>query len=209
MVKNFFMNFLFLISFLLIQQSVALAETIPTERLAEGDLIFQKSQSQQSKAILEATGSEWTHVGILLKHKQAWFVAEAVQPVKETPIDTWIARGRNHEYKIFRFPLLQASQLPLLYKTLNSYMGKNYDIYFEWTDDLIYCSELTYKVFQTVTGSGIGTLQKMKELRLNGPYVKALIQKRLTDTGRTLNPEELILTPISQMMDPRLIFIQD
>ena len=45
--------------------------------LQHGDLIFHKSQSPQSKAIFEATGSEWSHVGILVKNKNTWYVVEA------------------------------------------------------------------------------------------------------------------------------------
>lgn len=178
--------------------------------LMVGDIIFQKSQSTQSKAIQEATGSEWSHVGILVKNsKGVWYVAEAVQPVKTTELTAWIARGKNKSYRVYRHPQFKASQVANLYNALKKYEGFNYDIYFEWSDARIYCSELVYKVFSQVMGTKIGQLQKFKDLKLDGPYVQALIKKRYTDLGKPLNVEESIVTPVSQMQDSQLILVRD
>lgn len=180
-----------------------------TNLLADGDIIFHKSQTQQAAALREATGSEWTHVGILVQNKtnRAWYVAEAVGPVKTTPLKDFIARGKNKEYRIYRDiffnPKTMTDKLVSAIKKYN----KPYDIYFEFTDERTYCSELVYKAFNDAMGKPVGTLQKMKEMRLNGPYVKALIKKRLTDTGRKLNPEEPIITPVNQMLDKNLKLI--
>lgn len=175
--------------------------------LAEGDLIFQKSQSYQAPAIAEATDSPWSHVGVIVKQADKWFVAEAIQPVTVTELSRWVLRGQDKEYIVFRHKNMSSKLLPQLYAELKKYQGMNYDIYFEWSNERIYCSEFVYKVFEKVLGRGIGTIQKMKEMNLNGPRVKELIQRRLTDLGKTLNPEELILTPISQMRDPHLEMI--
>ena len=35
--------------------------------LREGDLIFQETQSDQATALLAATGSAWTHVGVFFR----------------------------------------------------------------------------------------------------------------------------------------------
>ena len=59
-----------------------------------------------------------------------------------------------------------------------------------------------------VTGFELGRVQKMKEMRLDGPYVKALIEKRLTDIGKELDLEEDIVTPISQMQDDEVTLIE-
>lgn len=176
----------------------------PTLLLKEGDLIFQKSQSAQSSAIVEATGSEWSHVGIVIKNQEQWSVAEAIQPVTITPLLTWIQRGKNQEFKVFRYPELKDSMIPALYTLLKKNLGTNYDIYFEWNDERLYCSEFVHKVFRELTGSGVGQIQKMKDLNLEGPAVKELIRIRLTDLGKTLNLEEPVLTPIRQMRDSRL-----
>jgi uncharacterized protein YycO len=173
-----------------------------------GDIIFHESQSNQSKAIREATDSRWSHVGMLFEKKGKWFVAEAVQPVKLTPLSSFIARGKNREYRVYRLPNLSEEQKLALRNEAASYLGQNYDIYFEWSDDLIYCSELVYKVFQKVTGVEIGSVQQYRDLKLDGPYVKELIRRRLTDTGRALQPEEYIVTPASQVEDDDLVLVK-
>ncbi|MFN3697317.1 MAG: YiiX/YebB-like N1pC/P60 family cysteine hydrolase [Pseudobdellovibrio sp.] len=180
-----------------------------TRLFADGDIIFHKSKSQQSAALREATGSEWTHVGILLKNKTdgAWYVAEAIGPVKATPLKDFIARGQKKEYRVYRNTFFNPKTMKDKLISAIQKHNKPYDIYFEFTDEKTYCSELVYKAFYEVIGKNIGTVQKMKEMRLDGPYVKALIKKRLTDTGRKLNPEEPIITPVSQMIDKNLKLI--
>lgn len=176
--------------------------------MVEGDIIFQKSQSSQSAAIQEASGSPWSHVGLVVKNNGQTYVAEAVQPVRLTPLDQFIARGRGKEFIIKRFVFFDSEKMtPNLYAVIKKYIGKDYDIYFEFSDDRIYCSELIYKVFKEVTGQEVGTVQKFKDMRLDGPYVQKLIQERLTSIGKALNPEEPIITPISQLKDDNMVMI--
>lgn len=49
-----------------------------------GDLIFQTSQSSQSRALQIATKSKYSHMGIIYKNDDETYVYEAVQPVKLT-----------------------------------------------------------------------------------------------------------------------------
>lgn len=181
---------------------------IDTTTLKEGDIVFIQSQTQQAAALREATESLWTHVGILIKNKSGWQIAEAIGPLKTTPLKDFIGRSKNGAFEVYRFKFFDPTTMrDSLMANLPKY-NKPYDIYFEWSEDMIYCSELTYKVFLDVTGHEMGRIQKMKDMRLDGPYVKALIKKRLTDTGRELDPEEPILTPVSQMVDPNMVLVQ-
>ncbi len=167
----------------------------------DGDLIFHQSQSAQSKAIHEATGSAWSHVGLLFEDSGAWYVAEATQPVRVVTLKSFIARGRGNHYRTYRLPGLTSAQKQVLRDEVGKMIGGDYDLYFEWSDDLIYCSELVFKAYMKATGVEIGTLQKFKDMKLDGPYVKELIRRRIQNTGRTLNLEEPIVTPVSQMQD--------
>lgn len=176
--------------------------------LQVGDLIFHKSVSDQSKALTEATESEWTHVGLLAQYQNQWFVAEAIGPVKMTPLNEFIRRGKNNEFRIYRFKHFNPQTMTQkLYSAIQK-LNKPYDIFFEFSNERTYCSELVYKAMLQVTGHEVGTIQKMKDMRLDGPYVKELIAQRLTETGRELNPEEPIITPISQMNEKDLILIR-
>lgn len=185
------------------------------EVIREGDLIFHKSRSMQSSAIREATGSPWSHVGIIIKKNSDWYVVEARNGVEATLLPQFIERGHNQEFKILRFKYyrnLAMKDLAMkidLHQILEKYKDKPYDIYFEFSDDRIYCSELTYKVMLELTGQEIGRVNKMKDLRLDGPYAKELIKRRLTDLGKELNLEEPIVTPISQMNDSDLEIVAE
>lgn len=172
-----------------------------------GDLIFHKSQTNQSKAILEATGSPWSHVGVLIENQGAWFVLEAVQPVRVVDLKSFIARGSKKHYRTYRLPSLTAQSREDLKAELMKSVGQSYDLFFEWSDDLVYCSELVYKAYFKVTGVEVGEVQTYSQLRLDGPFVRELIRRRLTFTGRNLNLDEPIVTPISQMNDKDLKLI--
>lgn len=189
------------ISALLLFTTLTIAGNAHAQTLKVGDIIFHKSQSQQAKAITEASGSEWTHVGIIVANAGKWYVAEAIGPVKATPLQDFINRGKNKEYKIYRFKHFNPKTMELALHNAIKRQNKPYDIYFEMSDTRTYCSELVYKAMREVTGQEVGTMQKFKDLKLTGPYVKALIKKRLTDTGRELDPNEPIITPISQMRE--------
>lgn len=66
--------------------------------LKDGDIIFQTSLSLQSKAIQFATDSKYSHCGIIFKNKGKYYVYEAIQPVKQTPLDKWIERGKDGKF---------------------------------------------------------------------------------------------------------------
>lgn len=210
--------FLALIGLLTLNTSAALAmgrgkpapEKPPqtSSRYAEGDIIFIQSQTDQSAALREATGSVWTHVGLMVKRNSKWFVAEAIGPLKETPLSEFIGRSRNKSYRIYRFKHFDAATMAAQMKAVLPKYNKPYDIYFEFSKERIYCSELTYWVMKDVTGFELGRIQKMHEMKLDGPYVKALIDKRLTEIGKELNLEELIITPVSQLNDEDLTLIE-
>ena len=59
----------------------------------EGDMVFQISKSKQSPFVALATGSVYTHCGIVIEKPDGLYVLEAVGPVKLTPLDAWKDRG--------------------------------------------------------------------------------------------------------------------
>lgn len=179
------------------------------QELKVGDIIFHKSRSQQSKAIKEASGSDWTHVGILISKNGEWYVAEAVGPVVSTKLTNFINRGKNKDYKIYRFKHFDADTMKTKLIEAIKQQNKPYDIYFEFSDEKTYCSELVYKAMLSVTGHELGQIQKFKDLKLDGRHVKDLIRLRLTEQSRELDPEEFIITPVSQMLDPNLTLIKE
>ena len=161
-----------------------------------GDLIFQTSQSAQSKAIRLATKSRYSHCGIVYKEGDNFYVFEAVQPVKRTPLDQWIARGKGGHYVIKRLKnadkVLTPDALKKMQQVGKTFTGKNYDLTFEWSDDRMYCSELIWKVYQRATGIEIGKLEKLSDFDLTSDVVKAKMKERY---GNNIPKDEVVISP--------------
>ena len=177
--------------------------------IKNGDLIFQTSRSGQSKAIQLATKSKYSHCGLIYKDGNDCYVFEAVQPVKRTPLDSWIARGQDGKYAIKR--LKNADQV-LTPKTLikmkqvgDQFNGKNYDRTFEWSDDRIYCSELIWKIYERATGIEIGKLEKLSNFDLTNEAVLKIMKERY---GNKIPTEEIVISPASIFDSELLITVK-
>ncbi|MFN0202780.1 MAG: YiiX family permuted papain-like enzyme [Bacteroidia bacterium] len=164
--------------------------------IQEGDLIFQTSLSSQSKAIQLATKSQYSHCGLIFKENGTCFVLEAVQPVKKTSLDKWIARGKNGHYVVKRLKnskdILTEAAKSKMKQAGQAFLGKDYDYTFEWNDDRIYCSELIWKVYKRGVGVEIGKLEKLKDFDLTSQAVKAKLKERY---GNKIPYEEEVISP--------------
>lgn len=164
--------------------------------LKNGDIIFQNSKSTQSKAIELATHSQYTHCGIIYIKDHEYYVLEAVQPVKITSLASFIARGNAGHYVVKRLKkskqLLTDSVLNNMKTIGNQFLGKDYDITFEWSDDKIYCSELVWKIYKRGAGVEIGKLATLKEFDLSNELVKRIMRKRY---GNNINYREKVISP--------------
>ena len=171
-----------------------------------GDIIFQISTSSQNEALQIATKSKYSHVGIIYKQSNQFFVFEAIQPVKLTPLSEWIKRGKNGHYIVKRLKdhksILTESVLNKMKQAGEKYKGKNYDVYFGWSDDRIYCSELVWKIYKEATDLEIGSLQKLSDFDLTHPIVKEKMKERYGD-----NPplDEDVIAPVS-IFDSNLLY---
>lgn len=157
----------------------------PKETIKEGDLIFQTSLSEQSEAIQLATKSKYSHCGVVFKKDNNFYVFEAVQPVKATPLKTWINRGKNGDFVVKRLvnseTLLTKENLEKLKKAAKKFDGKDYDLTFEWSDDKIYCSELIWKIYKNGIGIAISRTEKLKDFDLTHQKVLAKLKERYGD----------------------------
>ncbi len=170
--------------------------------VTEGDILFQTSASAQSKAIQLATKSPYSHVGILVSNGKTLQVLEAVQPVKFTPIKHWLNRGVGGHYIIKRpIKALSQEQLQKLRQDSRKYLGKPYDLTFEWSNDRIYCSELVWKLYQSSVGIELAPLAKLKEFDLSSSIVKAKMKERY---GNKIPFDEPVIAPAAIFDSPYL-----
>ena len=153
----------------------------PAADLKNGDIIFHTSRSSQSLAIQRATGSRYSHMGLVFLRDGKSFVFEAVQPVSYTPLDQWIARGEGGRYVVRRLKnasALTPEALAQMEKLARSWLGRPYDLSFEWSDQRMYCSEVVWKLYQRVLGIELGELQALREFNLGDPLVQAKMRQR-------------------------------
>jgi hypothetical protein len=166
------------------------------DKIQEGDMIFQTSQSIKSEAIRISTNSKFSHCGIVFIEKGKKYVFEAVQPVKYTPIKTWISRGKESHFVVTRIKnastLLNPKTLQNMKAFGNKLKNKDYDPYFEWSDDKMYCSELVWKIYKNGAGIELCPLQKLKDFNLQDAKVQALLSERY---GNTIPLEESVVAP--------------
>jgi hypothetical protein len=168
----------------------------------DGDLVFHTSRSSQSLAIQRATHSPYSHVGLILHREGKPYVFEAIATVRYTPLRQWIERGEKSAYVVRRLktPLTEA-QARKLRESAARYAGKPYDLYFEWSDDRIYCSELVWKMYRDAADIELGTRQKLREFDLADPVVKAKMRERY---GKNVPLNEPVISPGAQFDSPML-----
>ena len=109
--------------------------------LKEGDVVFQISKSKQSPLIAAATGSQWTHCGVIVMKKGEPYVLEASSVVKLTPWEQWKWRGKGGITSMKRY-----TDKPVKIR-YSQYLGKPYDLAFKFDNGKWYCSELVYDIY--------------------------------------------------------------
>lgn len=165
-------------------------------KFQEGDIVLQTSESKQCEAVRMATNSKFSHCGIVFYKENKLYVLEAVQPVKMTPIKSWIQQGKGGKYLVRRLKDNSILKKESIRNKMMAYgekqLNKNYDLYFEWSDDKMYCSELVWKIYKEGTGLEITSLRKLKSFKLDNPVVKSILEERY---GKKIPYEEKVVAP--------------
>lgn len=173
--------------------------------LQNGDIVFQETNSTQAKAIKAATNSRWSHVGLIFLRNGKPHVIEAVQPVKVTPLSTFIARNPSSFYAMRLKKADQHITPDALQKAetyCNAQLGKNYDSHFLWSDDRIYCSELVWKIYKQAIGIELCKPRAFNTYNLRHPHVQRIIRQRygsiqnLPLTEPSVAPSDIAKSPL-------------
>ena len=193
---------LFLVFTVLFASCTARAE-LPT--LADGDLIFQVSRSGQSLAIQHATRSQWSHMGVIVHRDGKPYVFEASATVRYTPLKSWVDRGEGKRFVAKRLKNASTVLTPAVLKKARQiaaqFMGKPYDLTFEWSDQRMYCSELVWKLYDRALGVQIGALQKLRDFHLDDLLVRKKLRERY---GDRVPLDESVISPAA-MFDSDLL----
>lgn len=131
----------------------------------EGDIVFQSlPHSRLVDAIEGVSGSSYSHCGIVGKENGAWVVYEAFHDVEVTPLATFLFRGRNQGFAVYRLKGEHQKHVPALLQNVKKYLGRPYDVRYRMDDECIYCSELIYKAYRDTSGDDLGELVRLGDL---------------------------------------------
>lgn len=172
---------------------ILLSCTTGTKDFKDGDIIFQTSKSSQSAMLKMATKSNLTHVGIIFYKNGKPFVLEAVQPVKVTPLESFIKRGEGGKYKVMRYEngITEQQKLKMI-KWGEKQLGKPYDIKFQWGNKSLYCSELVWKIYKEA-GIELCETKRFSDFNLDNEKVKLAIKQRFKGD---FNLNEEVVAPV-------------
>jgi uncharacterized protein YycO len=162
--------------------------------LQDGDIVFSASAFGQGAAIIAATGSPYTHCGVVFRQDGRWMVLEAVQPVGVATLEAFMARGRKEAFTALRLKTVIA---PDAYRKARDWataqIGRDYDVHFGWDDKKLYCSELVWKFYQQA-GVELCPPRKFRNYDLQRPEVRKIIEERYGRMDR-LPMDEKVVAP--------------
>lgn len=185
----------------------------PAPEVRTGDLVFQRSRTEQAKFIAIATHSPWTHVGVVFAGADAPdgagpVVLEAGDPVRYTPLATWAARSADDRIAIRRLAdstdVLTDAVLARMVEVAAGWVGLAYDPLFDWSDDRMYCSELVYKLFSVGAGHPIGALRTFGAYDLSEATVAAAVRARW---GTPPPADAPVVSPADLYSDVQLVTV--
>lgn len=157
----------------------AASGTLPA--LKTGDIVFQNDADEQGLAIMLATASPYTHVGLIeIDSKGRTMVVEAVGPVRTIPLERWIGNGTGKRITVKRLKGLTEADARRAVARAHVYDGRPYDQFFYETRDKIYCSELIYAAFKEGPEIDVGTVERVRDLKVGNEAVRAVIEDRWT-----------------------------
>ena len=194
--------------------------------IQSGDIIFHTSQSDESEAIRIITGSNYTHVGVIMQDKDGYYnVFETGGKkatsgtstgdtatsgtatggtVRTTPLKDFIDRGDDSKFTVMRVRSFSPPQKKPLKKAIKKFMNKPQDYHLRWSDDELYSSEFVYKIFLEAMEVKLGEFKNFGDFDLASNEAKKLMETRFPDG---FNENEPVLSPQSLSKSPNLRLI--
>jgi hypothetical protein len=167
----------------------------------EGDVVFQSlPHADLVDAIEGITHSPYSHCGVVLRDEGRWVVIESIGNVHETPLFSWILRGRGGSFAAYRLDTKYAPQVASFKKALLVYSGYPYDFDYNMDHpDGVYCSDLVFLAFQKATGEKMGKLQRLGDLdwRAYRSFIAG-------QTNGQLPLDRVLISPASLAQAPQL-----
>lgn len=199
---------------LLLQLALANSDVSP-EELRAGDLLLHTSRSAQAEAISVATGSPYTHVGVVVRDGGELWVVEAQARARKTKLVDYLRRAASPSWVMRDHRLDDEELRERVQRASLSLLGTPYDPSFSEGSDALYCSELVVEAWSRA-GLAIGVADRVGALDLDAPAVRALFAKRWrrhpscrdapnVSACRAIVIEQRVVTPAGLARDGNLL----
>lgn len=141
----------------------------------EGDVVFQSlPRSPLVNAIEGVSRSPYSHCALVARKDGQWIVYEAFHRVEATPLRTFLFRGREHGFAVYRLRPSYRDFVPATIENATQYLGRPYDVRYRMDDEQIYCSELIFKAYrQASAGDELGKPIRLGDLNWR-PFVATI-----------------------------------
>ena len=174
--------------------------------IKSGDIVFQITETDRSKAIQLASHSKYTHMGIVVFIKKEPLVFHASSITIFEPFKEWIDSGIDKHFVIKRLKSypngFNKENEVKLNEVIQRFVGLPYDDYYEISDERMYCSELIWKIYKNFLNIEIGKLRKLSEYDIEHHEVKEKLKQYI---GERLSYEELMISP-GDIFNSNLVF---
>lgn len=177
---------------------------------AEGDILFQSLPNPAGMDLVDAiegsTGSPYSHCGVVFREGTSWKVIEAIGPVKITPLQEYVSRGRGGKLWAYRLKESERKHVPAALAAMRKDLGKPYDPRYRFDDEAIYCSELIWRGWKAATGHGLGQVVTLGSLdwRPYRPVIEAIEGRGVLPLDREMiTPRDLAKAPELEKVFPR------
>lgn len=175
------------------------------EPLQTGDIVFQDTGGMQGAAIEAATGSNFTHCGVVFESKGTLYVLEAVEPVSIVTLKDWKKRSSVfHARRLKNTAKLDQTTVNKAAVWGKKQLGKPYDLLFEWDDDSLYCSELVWKIYKESAGITLCKPKSFESYFLEDEVVRQVIRQRYGSLEK-LPKNEPVVAPSDLAASPLLV----
>lgn len=176
------------------------ATKAPVEDVQEGDVIFQTSLSQQSPLIKMGTRSIITHCGVVVIKDGKPYVLETQKTLVLTPLEKFIARGKDGKYWHKR---PKKDDIKIKY---SGYLGKPYDLAFKFDNGKFYCSELIYDIYLSQLGIELCKPKKIDDYLILGTHRIPKIKRAMKKRDITMN--QYAVAPVDVFNSKELKFVK-
>ena len=146
------------------------------------------------------TRSIITHCGVVVMKGTKPYVLETQKTLVLTPLDKFIARGKDGKYWHKR------SKLENIKIKYDNYLGIPYDLAFKFDNGKFYCSELIYDVYLNQLGVELCKPKTIDDYLILGTHRIPKIKRAMKKRGISL--EQYAVAPVDVFNSKELKFVK-